>query len=171
VRERDQVAWDALVSRYGGPVWATIRAHGLDSHEAADAAETTWLRLAQRFGAIRDTEITGAWLRAAARREALAALRRAGRHEPPAAELERGEAMRQALAELTPPQRRLMLLLAQDPRPTDAELAARLHMPIEAIEPTRRRCLDHLRARMRAQARPAAGRGPAAATSSATPSA
>src|SRR6266508_851017 len=46
----DQVAWDQLVERYGGMVWAVARAHGLAAHDASDVSQVTWLLLVQHLG-------------------------------------------------------------------------------------------------------------------------
>jgi RNA polymerase sigma factor (sigma-70 family) len=160
--EGDQAAWDALVERFGGLVWATVRSFGLNSQDSADAAQTTWLRLVEHLGDVRNPRALPAWLQTTARREALAALRRAGRHDVLGDELERlespepapgvvllaaerGDALRRALLALPPRQRELMLLLAAEPRQSYAEIGARLGMPVGSIGPTRARCLDRLR--------------------------
>jgi DNA-directed RNA polymerase specialized sigma24 family protein len=66
----DQVAWDRLVERYGGVVWAVARAHGLGARDASDVSQVTWLLLAQHLGALRQPERVGAWLLGTATREA-----------------------------------------------------------------------------------------------------
>ena len=66
----DQVAWDQLVDRYGGMVWAVARAHGLGAHDASDVSQVTWLLLTQHLGAIRQPERLGVWLLRTATREA-----------------------------------------------------------------------------------------------------
>jgi hypothetical protein len=66
----DQVAWDQLVERYGGMVWAVARAHGLAAHDASDVSQVTWLLLAQHLGSIRQPERLGVWLLRTATREA-----------------------------------------------------------------------------------------------------
>ena len=66
----DQGAWDRLVERYGGLVWAVARAHGLDSADASEVSQVTWLRLTQHLGAIPQPERLGSWLLGAATREA-----------------------------------------------------------------------------------------------------
>ena len=66
----DQVAWDQLVERYGGMVWAVARAHGLAAHDASDVSQVTWLLLVQHLGSIRQPERLGVWLLRTATREA-----------------------------------------------------------------------------------------------------
>jgi hypothetical protein len=43
----DQGAWEQLVERYGGLVWAVARAHGLDPTHVSEVSQVTWLRLTQ----------------------------------------------------------------------------------------------------------------------------
>lgn len=66
----DQVAWDQLVERYGGLVWAVARAHGLGPADAGDVSQVTWLLLAQHLGALQQPEQLGLWLLRTATREA-----------------------------------------------------------------------------------------------------
>jgi DNA-directed RNA polymerase specialized sigma24 family protein len=68
----EQHGWDGLVERFGELVWSTTRAYGLSPGEGADAAQTTWLRLAEQLGRLEDQhERIGVWLAATARRESL----------------------------------------------------------------------------------------------------
>jgi len=66
----DQVAWDQLVDRYSGMVWAVARAHGLGPHDAADVSEVTWLLLVQHLASMQEPERLGVWLLRIASREA-----------------------------------------------------------------------------------------------------
>jgi DNA-directed RNA polymerase specialized sigma24 family protein len=66
----EQVAWDQLVERYGGLVWAVARAHGLGPPDASDVSQVTWLLLAQHLDALLQPERLGSWLLRTARREA-----------------------------------------------------------------------------------------------------
>jgi DNA-directed RNA polymerase specialized sigma24 family protein len=75
----DQRAWDQLVERYGGMVWAVARAHGLGPADAADVSEVTWLLLTQQLGSLPQPERLGVWLHATATREALRMRRLRGR--------------------------------------------------------------------------------------------
>ena len=78
----DQVAWDQLVDRYGGMVWAVARAHGLSAHDASDVSQVTWLLLAQHLGSIRQPERLGVWLLRTATREAYRMRRLRGYEAP-----------------------------------------------------------------------------------------
>ena len=66
----DQVAWDQLVERYGGMVWAVARARGLGPHDAGDVSQVTWLLLSQHLAALNEPERLGVWLFRTASREA-----------------------------------------------------------------------------------------------------
>src|SRR5215472_15815099 len=78
----DQAAWDAIVDHFSGLVWATARAHRLSRDDAADVAQTTWLRLVEHLDRIREPEKLGAWLATTARHESLRVIRRGGREQP-----------------------------------------------------------------------------------------
>jgi hypothetical protein len=75
----DQVAWDRLVERYGGMVWAVARAHGLGPRDAVDVSQVTWLLLTQHLGSLPQPERLGDWLLATATREAFRMCRLRGR--------------------------------------------------------------------------------------------
>jgi DNA-directed RNA polymerase specialized sigma24 family protein len=66
----EQGAWDQLVDRYGGLVWAVARAHGLGRDDASEVSQVTWLLLTQHLGALRQPERLGSWLLGTASREA-----------------------------------------------------------------------------------------------------
>jgi RNA polymerase sigma factor (sigma-70 family) len=175
----DEAAWAAIVDRFAGLVWSTARAHRLAHGDAADVAQTTWLRLIENLDRIHDPERLGAWLATTARRECLRHIRMRGRElvtgedsvfEAPSEDRadhalltrERHAAVRRAFARISERcQALLRMLAAPEPLSYD-EIGAALGMPIGAIGPTRARCLDQLRRapeRLRAQRRhPRAGR-------------
>jgi Sigma-70 region 2 len=66
----DQVAWDLIVERYGGMVWAVARARGLGPHDAGTVSQVTWLLLTQHLASIQQPERLGVWLLRTATREA-----------------------------------------------------------------------------------------------------
>src|SRR5215471_3052992 len=78
----DQTAWETIVDRFSSLVWATARAHRLSRDDAADVAQTTWLRLVEHLDRIREPERLGAWLATTARHESLRTIRRRSREEP-----------------------------------------------------------------------------------------
>jgi RNA polymerase sigma factor (sigma-70 family) len=161
-RDGDESAWNALVDRFEGLVWATARAHRLSQAAAADVTQTTWLRLVENLDRIKDPERLGAWLTTTARRECLRHIRLRGRElqveddsffEAPSEDSldtgmlarERSDALWRAFAKLGERCRTLLRLLSAPHPPSYEEIGAALGMPVGAIGPTRARCLDKLR--------------------------
>jgi len=159
----DQAAWDTIVDRFQGLVWATARAHRLAPADAADVAQTTWLRLVEHLDRIREPQRLGAWLATTARHECLRHIRLHGRELPsddtdvfegPSDEapelrlftVERDVALWRAFASLGERCQALLRLLVSQDEPSYEEIGAALDMPIGAIGPTRMRCLEKLRA-------------------------
>jgi RNA polymerase sigma factor (sigma-70 family) len=162
----DQAAWDALVDRYANLLWSVARAHRLSDADAADVVQTTWLRLVEHLGRIKDPDRLPGWLATTTRHECLRQIRRADRERPSdgaswqseadqdaavdAALLagERDAALWRALATLSEQCQQLLRVLMAAPPPSYAEVAAALDMPIGSIGPTRQRCLGRLRERV-----------------------
>jgi RNA polymerase sigma factor (sigma-70 family) len=158
----DSGAWNELVERYSGLVWAVARAHRLSAADAADVAQTTWLRLVEHLERLKTPAAVGAWLATTARRECLHVLRQASRcqpseavPEPEAAErpdadtplllAERDATLWRAFTRLPARDQALLRLLTADPRPSYDEIGLALDMPIGSIGPTRARALERLR--------------------------
>ncbi len=160
----DDQAWAAIVDRYADLVWSIGRSFRLGPADAADVSQTTWLRLVEHLGDIRESRRLGAWLATTARREALALLRRSRQSvpvgeswqldsadllaDPPEGGLLRGEratGVRAAFRQLSERCQQLLRVLLADPAPTYAEVGAALGVPIGSIGPARARCLDGLR--------------------------
>ena len=162
----DQHGWDGLVERFGELVWSTTRAYGLSPGEGADAAQTTWLRLAEQLGHLEDQhERLGVWLAATARRESLRLLGAArGAAAAAAAVVDHGQATaptagaagapgREALLwrvvrELPENCRRLLRILLTVPPPSHEEVSAALDLPVTGIAAARDACLRDFRHRM-----------------------
>jgi RNA polymerase sigma factor (sigma-70 family) len=160
----DQRAWDEIVERYSGLLWAVARAHRLSAADGADVVQTTWLRLIEHLPQIRNREGIGSWLATTARRECLRLLRSGARCQPTEemqlvvdagadhAELdsalltaERDAELWAAFGRLPARDQALLRLLAVDPPPSYQEISAALDMPIGSIGPTRARSLERLR--------------------------
>jgi RNA polymerase sigma factor (sigma-70 family) len=158
----DQAAWDALVERYSPLVWSVTRGVGLGRADAADVFQTTWLRLVEHLGRVREPERLAGWLAVTARHEAYRTLRRAGRalptddehafdavvDDPPDRALLVAERDREVWAafRLVPARcQALLRLLVTEPPVSYQEIGDLLDMPIGSIGPTRARCLDKLR--------------------------
>jgi RNA polymerase sigma factor (sigma-70 family) len=165
----DQGAWNAVVRQYSGLLWSVARDFRLTDAQAADAVQTTWLRLLEDPGGMRRPERFAGWLRTTARRTCLEAVRGAGRERPsepheqssatadhapdrpdtdPEAHVlrqERVDVVRRAVQELPEPDQQLLELLVVSPPLSHEEIGARLGVPAEGIEPNRTRLLDRLR--------------------------
>jgi len=160
----DQGAWDQIVERYSGLLWAVVRAHRLSAADGADVVQTTWLRLIEHLPQIRNREGIGSWLATTARRECLRLLRSGGRCHPSDemqllvdasadhAEIdsalltaERDAELWAAFSRLPARDQALLRLLAVDSPPSYQEISAALEMPIGSIGPTRARSLERLR--------------------------
>jgi DNA-directed RNA polymerase specialized sigma24 family protein len=142
-------------------VWSTTRAYGLSPGDGADAAQTTWLRLAEQLGRLQDHyEQLGVWLAATARRESLrlmAAARAATATSPPppapdaeaAAEPPGREALLwRVVRELPEHCRRLLRVLLTVPPPSHEEVSAALDLPLERIAAARDACFQEFRLQM-----------------------
>lgn len=158
----DETAWGRIVDQFSGLVWATARAHRLSAADAADVAQTTWLRLVENLDRIQNPDALGAWLATTARRECLRLIRLRGRElasddtglfdapgdDPIDQRLitgERDRALAAALRTIGERCQALLRMLAAPEPPSYEEIGAALEMPIGAIGPTRARCLDKLR--------------------------
>lgn len=158
----DGRAWEAIVARFSGLVWAIARAHRLAPPDALDVSQVVWLRLLENLDRINEPERLGAWLASVARRECLLILSKASREQMVTAfdaatpvddsEVaqhllvdERNAELWRAVAMLPEKCGCLLRILMSDPRPNYEEVAAALDMPIGSIGPTRQRCLERLR--------------------------
>jgi len=158
--EGDQAAWNSIVERFGGLVWATVRAHRLSPADGAEVVQTTWLRLVEHLDRIRDPERLGGWLAATARNECLRQIRLGAREVPsdmvafesgddPSLDhsllvAERDRAFWTAFTRLGERCQALLRVLMAEAEPSYQEVSAALGMPVGAIGPTRRRCLERL---------------------------
>jgi RNA polymerase sigma factor (sigma-70 family) len=161
VRAGDQAAWTVLTERFTNLLWSVARGMRMSTEDAADAVQTTWLRLVERLDDIREPDRVGSWLATSARRECIAILRRrrevampeawdtvADDADPLDAGLlrdERDAELWRALRKLPPRCANLLHLLVSDPPLSYADVAATLSIPMGSIGPTRKRCLEVLR--------------------------
>lgn len=162
-RDGQDEAWEQLVGRFSGLVAAVTRSFRLSPSDAADVAQTTWLRLYESIGRIRQPLALGAWIATTARRECLRLLRARGR-EVPSEDLDRRaehrafavpddrvlraeerSTVRAAVCGLPDRHRDLLSTMLASPSPSYAAIADTLDMPIGSIGPTRVRALERLR--------------------------
>jgi RNA polymerase sigma factor (sigma-70 family) len=161
-RTGDERAWAELVNQCSGQLRAIAYGFRLTREQAADAAQTTWMRLVGDFDKIRDLEKLGGWLSTVMRRECIRVVNRqrcevltddwTGKrfgHNPSADVavllVERNTVLWSAVERLPSRERAVVLALGADPPASYAEISAELSMPIGAIGPTRRRALRRLR--------------------------
>lgn len=161
-REGDQASWEALTERFTNLLWSVARSMGLSETDAADAVQTTWLRLVERLDSVREPERLAGWLVTTLRRECLDALRRNARVRPGLAaehvetptdtsldeallREERDAALWRAFKALPGRCQSLLRVLMADPPPSYAEVSLALDIPVGSIGPTRQRCLSSLR--------------------------
>ncbi len=167
-RAGDAPAWEALTRRYTGLLWSIARAYRLSAADAADVVQSTWVRLLENLDRIRDPERVGSWLATTARRECLRTHRRSSSEMPVGDERvfdrstksaldsallrdERDAALWSAFGTLNERCQALLRLLTADPPLSYREVSETLGMPVGAIGPTRQRCLNTLRERVRAE--------------------
>ena len=165
----DRGAWDRLVAQYARLIWSITVDFKLSESDAADVAQTTWLRLLEHIDRIQYPDRVGSWLAATARNECLrnlAAHKRVvlGHEDGELSEAiahdqdvdarllaaERDQTVRDALSRLPRRWQRLLELLMADPPASYAEISDQLDLPIGSIGPTRGRCLAQLRVLLQA---------------------
>ena len=179
----DKQAWDEIVERYAALIWSICRKYRLGDADAEDVGQVVWLHLGNHLGDLRDLAALPGWIATTTRRQCIRVRRTAAQlpqvtgpfadtdnmADPEAVladhELllaERHAALRQAVSDLPPGYRELIILLTADPPVSYTEISARLGIPIGSIGPSRSRCLARLRRHpalaelMDAEARPLA---------------
>jgi RNA polymerase sigma factor (sigma-70 family) len=170
-RAGDQAAWNAIVDEYANLVGWVVRSYRLGASQAADAAQTTWLRLIEHLDSVREPDRLGGWLSTTARRVCLEIMRQSrreylvdscedqaeaetaiGRYQDVAEDGPEARTIRQdqqrvvrgVLATFSDRDRTLLELLASDDLSYKG-ISERLGMPIGSIGPTRARLLVRLR--------------------------
>jgi RNA polymerase sigma factor (sigma-70 family) len=165
----DHWAWERLVDQYARLIWSITVDFKLVESDAADVAQTTWLRLLEHIDRIEKPDRVGSWLAATARNECLRCLaahkrvvpsqddvelNRAMPHGPEIDERlladERAKVVREALSQLPWRWQRLLELLMADPPVSYADISDELGLPIGSIGPTRARSLSRLRVLLQA---------------------
>ena len=159
----DRQAWERLVDQYARLIWSITAEFKLADSDAADVAQTTWLRLLEHIDRIEYPDRVGSWLAATARNECLRSLASrkkvvlandevltgvpAGAPEVDDRILadERDQVVREALSHLPSRWQRLLELLMADPPASYADISTELDLPVGSIGPTRGRCLAQLR--------------------------
>lgn len=159
----DRHAWEELVGRYTGMLYAITRSYGLDAATRGDVVQTTWLLLVEHLGTLRQPGAVGGWLATTVRRQCLLLVRSRprellvehaddlyplGNDHSPEGEVvarDRDARVRAAFHRLPVKDRRLLACLMISAPCTYADASARLDMPVGSIGPNRARSLQRLR--------------------------
>src|ERR1700745_2020965 len=70
----DRMAWERLIDQFARLIWSITAEFKLVESDAADVAQTTWLRLLEHIDRIQYPDRVGSWLAATARNECLRSL-------------------------------------------------------------------------------------------------
>jgi RNA polymerase sigma factor (sigma-70 family) len=165
----EMMAWNRLVDQFSRLIWSITVEFKLAESDAADVAQTTWLRLLEHIDRIEYPDRVGSWLAATARNECLRNLAARKRvvlgHEDVESETavaagpavderllaaERAQIVRDAMSHLPRRWQRLLEMLMADPPASYADISDELKLPIGSIGPTRGRCLARLRVLLQA---------------------
>jgi RNA polymerase sigma factor (sigma-70 family) len=162
----DAHAWAQLVDRFAGLVWSICWSYRLNSEDAADVGQLTWLHLLEHLDRIRDPQRLAGWIATTCRRECQAMLRKSrplvsteqeqierllgggGAADEPSLTAAEHAALWQAfqlLGEWCQRVLRALVIDAEDGPPSYQAVAATLQVPIGSLGPTRARCLRQLR--------------------------
>jgi len=156
----DQLAWAELIRSYQRLIYSVARVLCPDDGDADEIFQQVCLELYQRLADVRDVASLPRWLVIVTRRQSVTFLRNCRRTSnleeqlPGESRLEAIEhlhAVERALEQMPERCRRLLteLYLSEDSS-TYAGIAERMRIPIASIGPTRGRCLEKLRAILRA---------------------
>jgi RNA polymerase sigma factor (sigma-70 family) len=160
----DEHAWELMVRQYDGLLRSVAAGFRLSREEGADAAQTTWLRLVEHIGSVREPAKLAGWLSVTMRRECIRLVGRTRRErltadfewtDSPAdggesvdtgvLRAERDAELWEAVDLLPPRQRDLVLALSATPPPSYQQVGAALSMAVGTIGPTRAKALRRLR--------------------------
>jgi RNA polymerase sigma factor (sigma-70 family) len=162
----DQAAWDALVGRFSRLVWGICAAYRLNTADAGDVFQLTWLRLLEHLDSIREPAKLPGWLATTCRRECQVQLRRNRRLQPidddrllnigldePSTDHSTLVADRNAslwsafgrLSERCQQVLRVLVIAPEEGPPSYHVVAEALGLPTGSLGPTRMRCLNRLR--------------------------
>jgi RNA polymerase sigma factor (sigma-70 family) len=159
----DDAAWRALVDRLQGVAWKVLSGFDMAEDDRKDAFGSTFFRLFERLGSVREPEKLPGWVATTARNEALTLLRRRSRVVPMAdlpvratgadtidhaerlLDDELHHALLIAFERLPAAAQALLRLLSSDPPIGYDEISRVLDLPRGSIGPMRQRCLARLR--------------------------
>jgi len=159
--DKDEAAWRELVDRLKGVAWKVLYNYDLSTEDRNDAFASTFFRVYERLGSIRDPQKLPGWVATTARNEAHAIHRKrvklvpmaelpfrattADDHSEALLDDELRTAMLAAFRRLPADMQALMRLLSTDPPLGYEAIGKLLDLPHGSIGPTRQRCLQKLR--------------------------
>ena len=155
-------AWEALIERYKGLIYAIPFKYGLSEADAEDIFQTVCTILLQKLRWIKDSSKISSWLITTTSRECWRSFRRKRveaegfsretslvRWELPEEvieSMERKQLLQEAISQLSEScQKVIDLLFFSERRLSHEEIAQRLHLSPKSISTTRARCLKKLR--------------------------
>jgi RNA polymerase sigma factor (sigma-70 family) len=160
-------AWDEVLDRYGRLIWSVALRLGLQSEEAEEVFQRTWVAIVESIGKLRQPDRLVSWIASTARNQGLRLLDEKSRHrrEAPLSETisdsspsaeekadaalvrqQETTALYQALDQLDERcQLLLKMLFFEEPSPDYQEIARRTGLAVGSIGPIRARCLKRLR--------------------------
>jgi RNA polymerase sigma factor (sigma-70 family) len=157
----DQRAWHALVDRLKGVAWKVLYGYDMAEEDRKDAFASTFFRLYEHLGTIREIDKLPGWVATTARNEAHTIFRRRKHavamdtlplRDTPLVEDpdtlvadELSVALHGAFRRLPAQSQALMRLLTTDPPLSYDEISNILDIPRGSIGPMRQRCLERLR--------------------------
>ncbi|MEV6958159.1 sigma-70 family RNA polymerase sigma factor [Streptomyces sp. NPDC051207] len=167
----NQESWNRIVDRYAPLIWAIARGHRLSAADCEDVSQTTWMRVIQHLGKLRDPEKLAHWISVSARRESLKHIQKSGRSTPiedpevfdrpqpsanqpeqTALDRETRDEVLLAYCSLSPRCQALLGLLVAEPPMSYDEVSATLGLARGSIGPIRGRCLKHLERALKREA-------------------
>lgn len=171
LRNEASGAWERLIDRYAHLALSVPLRLGLSQTDAEEVCQATWVILHRHLMLIENPGSLSAWILTTASREATKLQRAGARFSPLGPDvggdledpqpspreamdrLERIQEVRDHVASMAAPHRRLLNKLFFDPRePSYALIAQELDIPIGSIGPMRGRCLAGLAEKIRLRA-------------------
>jgi RNA polymerase sigma factor (sigma-70 family) len=159
--DHDQRAWQLLVDRLKGVAWKVLYGYDMSEEDRKDAFASTFFRLYEHLGTIREIEKLPGWVATTSRNEAHTIFRRRKQAIPMDALAMRDtplvedtdevvadelrSALHGAFRRLPTQSQALMRLLTTDPPLSYDEISNLLDIPRGSIGPLRQRCLERLR--------------------------
>lgn len=163
----DAGAWDTLIRRYRRLIYSIPNKFRFGPADCDDVFQTVVVKLLEHLSDLQDESKVSSWLITTTTRYCIQVQSEHRRNvgddegmdsEPAPGDTseeihiqaDREQKVRESIAEMPDRCRRLLELLFQDPRsPSYEEISREMSMPVPSIGPTRARCIEKLRGRLR----------------------